>query len=73
MRIIISSVLLYSGATIMAKEVEKPKPFGTGVGPTFIGGRDSDSDGTKIALEVYRQFRQYKRIVDKVDEDYYSR
>jgi len=60
----------------MAKEISekpKPKPFGTGVGPTFIGGRDTDNDGTKIALDVYRQYRQYKRIVEKVDEEYYNR
>ena len=39
----------------------RPKPFGTGIGPVFIGGRDTDSevgkDGSytpsKLVIEVY--------------------
>ena len=51
-----------------------PKPFGIGHGPAYIGGRDTDANGTKIALEVYRQYRQYRKLTDQVaDADYYTR
>ena len=51
-----------------------PKPFGLGVGPTYIGGRDTDANGTRIAMEVYSQYRQYKKINGQVEnEDYYKR
>jgi len=55
--------------------VKPPKPFGIGRGSTFIGGRETDKEGTEIALKIYRQFIQYKRIVHatEIDEEYYGR
>ena len=51
-----------------------PKPFGIGHGPAYIGGRDTDANGTRIAMEVYSQYRQYRKLTDQVaDADYYAR
>ena len=48
--------------------------LGIGHGPAYIGGRDTDANGTKIALEVYSQYRQYKKINGQMEnEDYYKR
>lgn len=37
-----------------------PKPFGLGVGPVFIGGRDTDKEGTQVALRILGQYINYK-------------
>ena len=53
-----------------------PKPFGLGQGPFFLGGRDTDAEGTKIALRIYRQFLVYQKFIGKSfleDEQYYDR
>ena len=63
----------------VASEDEKrisPKPFGLGQGPFFVGGRDTDAEGTKIALTIYKQFLVYKKFLGKSfleDEQYYDR
>jgi len=46
-----------------ADEAEKkvhPKPFGLGVGPVFIGGRDTDKEGTQVSLRILGQYINYK-------------
>ena len=63
---------------IVAAEDEKriQKPFGLGQGPFFVGGRDTDAEGTKIALTIYKQFLVYKKFLGKSfleDEQYYDR
>ena len=53
-----------------------PKPFGLGIGPTYIGGRDTDLEGTKLSLKIYKQYIQYKRLMQQSledDEHYYSK
>jgi len=75
-KLIFALFLLHSGVLIQAEdpstEEAKPKPFGIGVGKTFIGGRDTDNEGTQIALTIYSQYLQYQRIVGNVDEAYYN-
>ena len=63
-----------SGAT--QDENTIPKPFGLSQGPFFLGGRDTDAEGTKIALTIYQQFLAYKKLLRKSsleDEQYYDR
>ena len=50
----------------------QPKPFGIGHGPAYIGGRDTDANGTRIALEVYNLYRQYRKLTEVADVDYYK-
>jgi len=53
-----------------------PKPFGVGIGPVYIGGRDTDLEGTKLSLKIYKQYIQYKRLLQqsyKDDEQYYAK
>ena len=52
------------------------KPFGVGLGPTFIGGRDTDKAGTDLSLKIYKQFLQYKNLLFATppnDKAYYDR
>jgi len=52
-----------------------PKPFGTGMGPAFIGGRDTDAEGDKIVLEIYKQYVNYNQMVGlttEEDREYYK-
>ena len=61
-----------------AEEENKPlpKPFGLGIGPTYIGGRDTDLEGTQLSLKIYKQYIQYKRLMQQSledDENYYSK
>jgi len=51
------------------------KPFGIGHGPAYLGGSQAGTEGTKIALDIYKQYRQYKRVAGLTlieDEKYYS-
>ena len=53
-----------------------PKSFGVGLGPTYIGGRDTDAAGTQLSLKIYRQFLQYKNLLFVTpanDKVYYDR
>jgi len=53
-----------------------PKPFGVGIGPVYIGGRDTDLEGTKLSLIIYKQYIQYKRLLQQSlqdDEQYYAK
>ena len=57
-------------------EALPPKPFGVGLGPTFIGGRDTDKAGTDLSLKIYKQFLQYKNLLfvtPPSDKAYYDR
>lgn len=69
--------LLLAAAAVSAEEnVTLPKPFGIGIGPTYLGGRETDEAGTKLSLDIYNQYINYKRLmllnlVD--DEQYYTR
>ena len=72
------NAILVSASTSGPTEDEKriPKPFGLGQGPFFLGGRDIDAEGTKIALRIYRQFLVYQKFIGKSfleDEQYYDR
>ena len=72
---VISTVDAKDAANADDQSSKPPKPFGIGRGSTFIGGRETDEQGTEIALKIYRQFIQFKRIVHatEIDEDYYGR
>ena len=72
---VISTIDAKDAADADDQSSKPPKPFGIGRGSTFIGGRETDEEGTEIALKIYRQFIQYKRIVHatEIDEDYYGR
>jgi len=55
---------------------EWPKPFGLGVGPAFIGGRDTVWAGNSLVLELYAAYRKYKILTQKTtteEADYYQR
>jgi len=45
-----------------------PKPFGLGVGPVFIGGRDTDKEGTQVALRILGQYINYKVLSGEATE-----
>jgi hypothetical protein len=73
------TALLLAAAAVQAEEVQNktlPKPFGIGIGPTYIGGRDTDEEGTKLSLLIYNQYINYKRLSSlnlQDDELYYTR
>ena len=53
-----------------------PKPFGVGRGPAHIGGRDTDEEGTRVALRIYGQLLQYRRLLQLQtleQQQYYTR
>ena len=53
-----------------------PKPFGVGRGPAHIGGRDTDEEGTRVALRIYGQLLQYRRLLQLQtleQQQYYNR
>eukprot|EP00092_Neocalanus_flemingeri_P006923 GFUD01007473.1.p1 GENE.GFUD01007473.1~~GFUD01007473.1.p1 ORF type:complete len:334 (+),score=84.19 GFUD01007473.1:264-1265(+) len=55
---------------------EWPKPFGLGVGPAYIGGRDTVWAGNSLVLELYAGYRKYKVLTQKTtteEEEYYQR
>ena len=68
------SILMLSasgqGATV---EEKSRKPFGLGHGPAFVGGRETDGNGTLTALNIYNQYIQYRRLLGKADEEYYKK
>jgi len=45
-----------------------PKPFGVGVGPAYIGGRDTDKEGTQVALRILGQYINYKVLSGEATE-----
>ena len=52
------------------------KPFGVGRGPAHIGGRDTDEEGTRVALRIYGQLLQYRRLLQLQtleQQQYYTR
>ena len=76
--------LLLLLATVSAQEnnetVEQkkvlPKPFGLGVGSGYIGGRDTDKEGTEVALRILGQYINYKvlsGIATQQDADDYAK
>jgi len=75
--IIVTAILL--AAIVKAEEERKkktgPKPFGLGIGPSYIGGRDSDLEGTQLSLKIYSQYVMFKRMMGMNlvnDEKYYQ-
>jgi len=44
------------------------KPFGLGVGPVFIGGQDTDIEGTQVALRILAQYINYKVLSGEATE-----
>ena len=61
----LTCALLLLPATVSAQDTveEKkvlPKPFGLGVGSGYIGGRDTDKEGTEVALRILGQYINYK-------------
>ena len=74
--------LLLLAAVSAAEEVAStetpptPKPFGVGRGPAHIGGRDTDEEGTRVALRIYGQLLQYRRLLQLQtleQQQYYTR
>lgn len=72
----LSAILELASSVAAEDEKRIQKPFGLGQGPFFVGGRDTDAEGTKIALTIYKQFLVYKKFLGKSfleDEQYYDR
>ena len=73
----LNAILVLTSATGATEDENRiPKPFGLGQGPFFVGGRDTDAEGTKIALRIYKQFLVYKKLLGQSfleDEQYYDR
>ena len=70
------TLLQLNAVLVLADQEEINKPFGLGQGPFFVGGRDTDHEGTQIALTIYQQFLVYKKFMGKSfleDEQYYDR
>ena len=69
--------LLLAAVAVSAEENKTlPKPFGIGIGPTYLGGRETDEAGTKLSLDIYSQYINYKRLMMlnlEPDEQYYRR
>ena len=74
-----ATLLLLLLTTVQAEEEEKkvlPKPFGLGVGTVYIGGRDTDKEGTEVALRILGQYINYKvlsGIATAQDADDYAK
>lgn len=52
-----------------------PKPFGTSMGPAYIGGRDTDANGDKVVLDIYKYYVNYNSMVGlttEADKEYYK-
>jgi len=66
-------------ATICQADEEiksRPKPFGVGLGPAYVGGRETDSEGEILVRKMYSWYINYKRLTNKMvegDEQYYER
>ena len=72
-RLILALVLVTLVLAEDEGETSKNRPFGLGHGPAFIGGRDTDGNGTQTALNIYNQYLQYKRLTGWTgDTDYYE-
>ena len=71
------TLLQLSAVLVLANKEEHKveKPFGLGQGPFYVGGRDTDEEGTKIALNIYQQFLDYKKLMAKsfLEDEYYER
>jgi len=71
------TILLLAAVAVYGEENKTlPKPFGIGIGPTYIGGRDTDDLGTKLSLDIYKQYILAQRLMGKnlmEDEQYYTR
>ena len=72
------TILQLNAILVLATEEENrvKKPFGLGQGPFYVGGRDTDAEGTKISLNIYQQFLIYKKFLGQSfleDEQYYDR
>jgi len=70
--------LLLGVVVVQGNEENKtlPKPFGIGHGPVFIGGRDTDQEGTQLSLKIYSHYRNYMNLIGQVlleDHQYYDR
>jgi len=61
----VGALLLIHLLSITGAKADEGKPFGTGVGPVFIGGRDTDNEGTQVALRIFRQYINYKVLSDE--------
>jgi len=62
-------VVLLLVVTALGQEDTQPKPFGLGVGPTFIGGRDTNHEGTEVALRIYGQYINYRILTKKATQE----
>jgi len=52
------------------------KPFGLGVGPSYIGGSDTVFEGDSLVFQLYADFRRYNKLTGKTSnevEEYYKR
>ena len=75
--LVLNATLVLTSASGAAEDENRiAKPFGLGQGPFFVGGRDTDAEGTRIALRIYQQFLVYKKFLGQSvleDEQYYDR
>ena len=75
----VAVLLVLQALAVSAENVTEEattKPFGVGLGPTFIGGRETDKAGTDLSLKIYKQFLQYKNLLFATppnDKAYYDR
>jgi len=65
--LILLHLLAFKGTQAEEGKVH-PKPFGLGVGPVFIGGRDTDKEGTQVAIRILGQYINYKVLAGEATE-----
>ena len=53
----LTRLALYVGRKEGFSKPDWPKPFGLGIGPSNIGGRDTVWDGHDLILELYSSYR----------------
>jgi len=57
--------ILAAVLAVAAAEGEKKKPFGLGIGPTYIGGSDVRHGGVAFVNKINEQYRTYKQLIGK--------
>lgn len=68
-------LLLLLGST-HGDESGQTKPFGLGHGPAYIGGRDTDAEGTELSLRIYGWYINYLGLTNRAsaeDIEHYKR
>ena len=54
------------------QDAKVKKPVGLGLGPSFIGGMNTDAKGIRLFLRIFEEFKNYKMLTQADDENEYK-